>query len=159
MADLYVVDWPMEGRLALMPRPAGGAALPEELKSLRDSGVDTLVSALTSADRAGLELVEEPALAVAAGMSYVSFPIEDFGVPDRDSLVDLAGSLGHELRDGRFVTVHCRGGVGRSGLIACAVLIDFGASASEAMEVVSHARGFDSPETEEQREMLRAIAV
>src|SRR5215475_14508360 len=150
-ADVHLVDWPTPGRLAVMPRPPGGAALAAALKSLRDLGVDTLVSALTTSDRSALQLVDEPGLAVAAGMSYISFPIADFGVPDRDALVDLADELSAEIRSGRFVTVHCLAGVGRSGLIACSVLIDLGASAQEAMEVVSRARGYDSPETDEQR--------
>lgn len=125
---------------------------------MRDRGVDTLVSALTGADQVELDLVGEPALAAAAGLSYRSFPIRDFGVPPRDALAELAAALAGELRGGRFVMVHCRGGVGRSGLIACATLIALGAGADEAMTVVSRARGHDVPETEPQRRMLRELS-
>jgi protein-tyrosine phosphatase len=159
MPELFLVEWPMPGRLALMARPAGGETLETEIAALRAAGVDTLVSALTSGDQSKLELEDEAALAVAAGISFIAFPIRDFGTPDRDALVDLAAELADDLRHGRFVTIHCRGGVGRSGLIACAVVIDFGASAEEAMEVVSRARGCTAPETDEQRQMLRDLAV
>jgi protein-tyrosine phosphatase len=158
MPELFLVEWPMPGRLALMARPAGGETLETEIAALRAAGVDKLVSALTSRDQSKLELENEAALAVAAGISFVAFPIHDFGTPDRDALVDLAAELADDLRHGRFVTIHCRGGVGRSGLIACAVVIDFGASAEEAIEVVSQARGCTAPETEEQRQMLRDLA-
>lgn len=159
MPELFLVEWPMPGRLALMARPAGGETLETEIAALRAAGVDTLVSALTSHDQSKLELENEAALAVAAGISFIAFPIRDFGTPDRDSLVDLAAELADELRHGRFVTIHCRGGVGRSGLIACAVVIDFGASAEEAIEAVSQARGHRVPETPGQRKLLREIAV
>jgi protein-tyrosine phosphatase len=158
MPETYQIDWPMPGRLAVMPRPLGGAALPVELSALRDAGFDILVSALTAHDQEELHLNDEAALAASAGLSFVAFPIRDFGVPDRDALVDLARSIGYHLRRGRSVVVHCMGGVGRSGLIASAVLIDLGASAEEAIEAVSRSRGRRVPETRAQRKLLEQIA-
>ena len=42
----YLIDFPASGRLAVMPRPEGGNALPRHLKRLRCKGVDMLICAL-----------------------------------------------------------------------------------------------------------------
>ena len=153
----YVIDWPVAGRLAIMPRPNGGESLDDEMLGLRAQSVDTLVCALTYADRVHLDLIREPEAAVAAGLAYREFPIGDFGIPDRDALVDLSHELAHEVRDGRFVVAHCAGGIGRSGLIAGATLIALGAAPDPAMHAISAARGHDAPETFEQKALLRQL--
>ena len=158
MSVPLVVEWPGPGRIAVMPRPAGGAALADDLRSLRAAGVDTLVSALTEAERERLDLVRQPEIAMRAGLSYVAFPIADFGVPAIDDLRALARRLADETAEGRFVVVHCFGGIGRSGMIACATLIRLGATAEQAMALVSRARGFPVPETPAQRDLLRTLA-
>lgn len=154
----HIIEFPASGRLAVMPRPAGGAALPTALEGLRRKGVDLLVCTLTPGERDLLGLDDEPAAAVAAGLEFVEFPIADFSVPAEDELADLAARLAVRLRTGDFIAVHCRGGIGRSGTVASATLIALGASAEQAMELVSEARGVPAPETAEQRALLRRLA-
>jgi protein-tyrosine phosphatase len=154
----YLIDFPASGRLAVMPRPVGGDALGRHLKRLRGKGVDTLVCALTAGERDLLGLDTEPEVARAAGLSFVEFPIPDFSVPDPEALQCLAEKIAKDVRKGYYVVVHCRGGIGRSGVVAGAALIAMGADAEEAMRLVSEARGVPAPETEEQRSLLRAMA-
>jgi protein-tyrosine phosphatase len=52
------------------------------------------------------------------------------------------------------VAIHCRGGIGRSSLMAAAVLVQLGAAPEQAWDTVSVARGMPVPETEEQRAWL-----
>lgn len=155
----YLIDFPASGRLAVMPRPVGGDALTRHLKRLRGKGVDTLVCALTPGERDLLGLDSEPEAAREAGLSFVEFPIPDFSVPDADALLSLAQRIAKAVRKGDYVVVHCRGGIGRSGVVAGAVLIAMGAGADEAMRLVSEARGVPAPETEEQRSLLRTMAM
>jgi protein-tyrosine phosphatase len=154
----FVIDWPAAGRIAMMRRPDGDDQLDRELAGLRALGVDTLVSALTDQDRARLGLMAEPDRAAAHGLSYRSFPIKDFRVPNRDALISLGQELSREVRDGRFVVVHCHGGVGRSGLIVGATLVALGATPDAAMTAMATARGHRAPETWRQRAMLRGLA-
>jgi protein-tyrosine phosphatase len=155
----YVIDWPAKGKLAMMPRPAGGLWLADDLKSLREKGADTIVSALTEDDRERLDLLAEPEEAQRAGLDYLSFPITDFGVPDEDLLWQLSESLASRVEQGRFVVVHCFGGVGRSGVIAGATLIRLGATAPMAVELMCRARGVACPETPAQHELLVTLAL
>ncbi|HZM82521.1 MAG TPA: hypothetical protein VFC19_42940 [Candidatus Limnocylindrales bacterium] len=153
----FVIDWPAPGRLAVMPRPAGGQWLTDDLTALRESGVDTLVCALSEQERERMGLTEQPAVAHQLGLAYIGFPIPDFGVPDPEELRRLAAGLADEVSDGRFVVVHCFGGIGRSGVIAGATLIRLGATAEQAMELITKARGVPAPETAEQRDLLRTL--
>ncbi|MEV6966243.1 tyrosine protein phosphatase [Hamadaea sp. NPDC051192] len=158
MAGPFLVDWPVSGRLAVMSRPTGGDALVRALHGLRRKGVDALVCALTEGERDLLGLAAEPEIARDAGLAYIDFPIADFSVPDLDDLAELAAKLAVRLRSGDFIVAHCRGGIGRSGIVAAAALIALGAAAEQAMELVSEARGVPAPETEEQRALLRRLA-
>ncbi|WP_155372041.1 protein-tyrosine phosphatase family protein [Catellatospora vulcania] len=154
----YVIDWPAAGRLAVMPRPAGGERLPDEVDSLRRNGVDTVVCALTAPECGLLGLSGWEQAVRAAGMRFVSFPIPDFGVPDFTAYRELTGRLAEEVAAGRFVLAHCHGGVGRATVIAGGVLIRLGASAADAMAAIGAARGLPVPETEPQRAILARLA-
>ncbi len=127
------------------------------MSGLRALGVDVLVSALTEREGAHLGLVTEPVVARSHGLAYREFPIADFGVPDPGALAGLASELADEVGDGRYVVVHCRAGVGRTGLIVGATLIAMGASTEQALDLMRTARGRRSPETRGQVAMLRSL--
>jgi protein-tyrosine phosphatase len=52
------------------------------------------------------------------------------------------------------VAVHCRQSIGRSGLIACGILVASGVDVATAIATASQTRGVAVPETEEQRRRL-----
>ncbi|PRY45885.1 Cyclin-dependent kinase inhibitor 3 (CDKN3) [Umezawaea tangerina] len=143
------------GRLSTMAHPPGGAELPAFLTALRTSGVDILVSALTLGEEELLDLTDERSSAESAGMEFRSLPIDDFGVPDRATVTPALTALVAELRGGANVVVHCRGGVGRSSLLAAGLLVLDGVEPDEAWRLISAARGRTVPETDEQREWIR----
>ena len=62
------------------------------------------------------------------------------------------------LSAGRNVLMHCRQGVGRTGLAAVCLLVKNGMSPGAAVEMVSAARGIAVPETAEQREWIERYA-
>ena len=50
--------------------------------------------------------------------------------------------------------IHCRAGIGRSSLLAAAVLRVEGRTADEAWQRITEARGLPVPDTDEQRDFL-----
>ena len=148
---MYSIPVPAAGRLSTMPRPGGDDRLDAEMLAVRGAGVDVLVCLLTDAERAELGLAAEPAAATGAGLEFHAYPITDFGVPDPDEIRPLLDLLTDQLRAGRHVAVHCRGGVGRSSLIAAALLVRLGTPTEQAWQVITAARGVPVPETEQQR--------
>ena len=155
---LFVIERDGPGRLATMACPRGGDWLDDEVEALHTEGVDVLVSVLTNSELAELQLSAEPELARQAGLTYISFPIPDRGAPEGAAATDLAGQLEERLTGGEFIVVHCRAGIGRSSLIAAAVLVREGLSPAEAWELISAARGLSVPDTEAQRAWLPAFA-
>ena len=63
-------------------------------------------------------------------------------------------NLDSDLADGKNVVVHCRQGVGRSGLIAACMLVSKGLRSRAAIEPVSAARSGEVPETPQQRRRI-----
>lgn len=99
--------------------------------------------------------------AEVSGIAVEEFPIVDVDVPREEQVeayADLVGKIVGFLRGGRNTVVHCRGGIGRTGTVACSVLVGLGDDAEEAMRLAGEARGTRIPETEEQREYVREFA-
>jgi protein-tyrosine phosphatase len=139
------------GKLAITTRPRGGDWLNDEASLWRRAGIDVVVSLLEEDEAAQFELLLEGQAVEASGLQFVSFPIPDRGIPASiPHAVALLKKLGEKLDEGKNVAVHCRQGIGRSGLIAAGVLITAGMDIDEAIEVVSSARGLTVPETTKQ---------
>jgi len=138
-----------------MPRPRGGDWLDGEIQSLAKSGVNVVVSLLTADEIAELELQDEERLCGDCGLRFISFPIPDRSVPFSVSEAGrTVGLILEELWAGKAVAVHCRMGIGRSTLVAACLLTSQGIGVDEAFSMISRARGFSVPDTEEQREWV-----
>jgi hypothetical protein len=86
--------------------------------------------------------------------SLTRLPIPDLGVPaGTDRFRQTAGAIADTLRQGGRVAVHCRAGIGRTGLMAQAVLIELGVPPGLATRQV--ARAGSRCETPEQIAFLR----
>jgi len=151
---LFHIPAPTPGRLSTMARPRGDDWLDDEMTGLREAGVDVLVCLQSDVERRELGLLDEGPSAQHAGIEFRHFPIEDFGVPERSAADPFVDSLVSALADGQHVAVHCRGGIGRSSLIAAAVLVKLGATPADAWETITGVRGVPVPETDEQRAWL-----
>ncbi|HEV2199817.1 MAG TPA: dual specificity protein phosphatase family protein [Bryobacteraceae bacterium] len=156
---LYWIDGPWPGKLALAARPRGGEWLDDEIESWRREGIGTVFSLLTPEEAHDLDLGAEASTARAHGMKYRSFPILDRRVPDSESgLSQALKKLDAELEAGRNVVLHCRQGVGRSGLVAACLLVMNGIDPKAAVQRLSAARGAPVPETPEQRRWIDQYA-
>jgi len=156
---LHWIPLSVAGRLAMMARPEGGDALAPSVDGLATGGVTSLVSLLSSEEVEALQLTQEAARCADQGLAFHRLPIGDFGVPsDEDSFWTLAETLSTDLRAGATVVIHCRAGIGRSSLLAAAVLIAGGRAAAEVFPAIAEARGVRVPETEAQRDWLLTSA-
>ena len=156
---VYWVDDSPSGRVGLMPRPRGGDWLADEVRSLRDSGVDVVVSMLELEEAEELDLAGERSCCEAEAISFLSFPVRDRGVPPpgRDT-VSFIRKLAGLLAAKKNVVIHCRQGVGRSALLAASVLAARGVPARIAFERIAEARGCPVPDTEGQRDWVFRFA-
>lgn len=154
---LFTIGLPGLGRLSTMARPRGGDWLEDEMAALKNCGVDVLVCALTGPEREELGLVQEPRAAAAAGLQFVAVPIPDRAVPDRTTVLPTLHGLAEVLHGGAHVVTHCRAGIGRSSLLAAALLILNGIDPDTAWSRIEKARGLAVPDTAEQREWTMGL--
>lgn len=157
--ELYWVNGPWSGKLALAARPRGGEWLHDELGNWRREGVHTVFSLLTPEEEQDLDLSHEKRETQAQGMAFRSFPIPDRQVPDSEiRLSKVLEKLDKELASGSNVVLHCRQGIGRSGLVAACLLVTKGLDPKASIKRLSAARGTPIPETAQQRRWIDHFA-
>ncbi|MEK6236506.1 MAG: ATP-binding cassette domain-containing protein, partial [Planctomycetales bacterium] len=140
--------WLKPGQLAGFPGPGVMQELDHDLEALKRVGV-TLVVCLRKTPP------NEEALR-RHGLKNVWFPILDMGAPEIAPTLELCERLREFLADNEVIAVHCKAGLGRTGLVLASVLITEGFSARQALENV---RGIESRwvQSEAQVEFLRRL--
>ena len=142
MASPFWIPTDTPGRLAILARPRGGDWLPDDVADWKRFGLHTAVSMLTAEEENELELDNEADESVRAGLQYIACPVEDSGLPsDIAGFSEIVAEVASELTDGHSIGIHCRQGIGRSGLLAIAIVRTIGVSPEEAISRVSAARG------------------
>ena len=149
--------WP--GKLALAARPRGGDWLEDDISVWKRAGISGVVSLLTSDEEQDLGLTKEASAIRKQGLEFTAFPIPDQQVPNSEGkLGQVLDKMNAALESGKNILIHCRQGVGRTGLVAACLLIKTGMSPGAAVETVSAARGVSVPETTEQRDWIERYA-
>ena len=140
-------------------RPRGGEWVADEMEGWKRGGIQAVLSLLTPDEERHLDLRGEATEAKKRGLALYSFPIADRQVPRSEAkLGEMLDQMDDALSAGRNVLVHCRQGVGRSGLVAACLLVKNGMSPGAAVQAVSAARGVTVPETAEQRDWIERYA-
>jgi protein-tyrosine phosphatase len=153
IADIHPI------RLAIMPRPRSGDWLPDEIDEWVRQRIGAVVSLIERHEVVELGLQTEAALCAQRGIEFLSFPIADRGTPSSVRDVDLlVDGLVTRLRGNVAVAIHCRAGIGRSGLIAGCVLLKLGMQKKEIFQSLTRARGVTVPDTADQIEWLNKFA-
>ena len=93
-----------------------------DITSVRDAGIDTIVSLLEPTEAAKFGLKDEDEICVGLGMTFLSHPIRDMHLPDPDSFVVFTANLAERLMNGANIAVHCYASIGRSGMLTCSTL-------------------------------------
>lgn len=73
---------------------------------------------------------------VEAGCRWEHLPITDFGVPDaafEEAWPVVSANARRALMGGGRILVHCRGGCGRSGMVALRLMVELGEAADDAL--------------------------
>jgi protein tyrosine phosphatase len=107
----------------------------------------------------GIEAMEELASQRWKTIQWIHLEITDGGIPDErfeQRWLQVRAQLITALANGDRVLVHCRGGLGRTGLVVAQLLIETGVSPDEAIKSVRTARK-GAIETEEQENYVRNI--
>ena len=96
----------------------------------------------------------------ATGLRWFHLPIVDTQAPDESFEVrwhESGPQLRAILADGGRVLLHCRGGLGRTGVVAARLMMEFGVPVEDAVSTVREARP-GTIETSVQERYLRDLA-
>lgn len=120
---------------------------------------DHLVTLLEPQELEELHIAELPAKATSYGLHWHGLPITDGRAPDERFLEpwrELGPFFREELLNGRRILVHCKGGLGRAGSVACMLLLESASATTsdDAIAVVREVRP-GAVETAEQEAFLR----
>ena len=154
--ELYRIPTDTPGKLTIVARPRGNDWLDDEVLGWKRSGITYVLSFLEESEEAELGLEGEAKACEANDIGFHWLPIPDRGLPtDEAGFQEAVEDAVERLLSGSSIAVHCRQGIGRSGVFGAAILMHLGANATTAMRVVSTARGRPIPETPEQAEWLQ----
>jgi ADP-ribosylglycohydrolase len=109
-------------------------------------------------------ILSEESRAANITATYQRFPIRDVSVPsDAEHLAEILLAIDRRIRQGGVVYVHCRGGVGRTGLVVACWLQEHGRTPDSALAelgakwstVKKSSLQPESPETPEQVDWVK----
>jgi protein tyrosine/serine phosphatase len=158
-AQVYWIEGPLKGRLAILGRPRAGDWLRDEICGWATENINVVVSLLEPEEVLELELDAEGDLCRERGIEFFSFPIPDRGVPASiPNTAELARRLITKIGEGQSVAIHCRAGIGRSALIAACVLVCAGIDVGTVFDQIAAARRQKVPDTDDQIGWLHQFA-
>ncbi len=149
---------PPLGPLAIAPYPAPRRWLYDVLAAWKDAGADIVVSLLSDREVSDCGLDGEKEHCRELGIEFRRFPITDHGIPDSaDAFLELICELHDASSKDRGIVAHCLAGIGRSTMVAASLLVRSGLTLDEALGRISLSRGFQVPDTTDQRDWLRSL--
>ena len=150
--SIYQVELIGSGSLSVMAKPVSGEWIDDEFAAIAESGIARIVSLLERSESYEVGLENEKDYAEKYVMEFISFPITDRGLPESmNEFSSFTKRLYHEAASGIHTVIHCRAGIGRTGLVAAGVLLHCAFKPDEAFEHISNKRGVSVPDTPEQK--------
>ena len=149
------------GRLSMTICPGRadrGRLLDADLDDLVAQGVQTLVTLISDTELDGVGALALPERARARGLEVLRLAMFDQGAPPTHDADVLLAAIGARLDAGQHVCVHCMGGLGRTGAVAAATLVDRGLDADAAIAEVRRVRSPRAIETPAQETFVRQRA-
>jgi ADP-ribosylglycohydrolase/protein-tyrosine phosphatase len=135
----------------------GSRDLAIDLGSVRTWGASALVTLLDDDEFDLLDVARLGDMAEVAGLDWYHLPIPDMDVPGwqfERRWIYAGVRLRRLLRRGGKVVIHCRVGLGRSGMIAARLMVELGMSPSETISRIRKARPGAIQTSQQERHVL-----
>ena len=131
-------------RLIFTPCPGTKeASLQAALKTMQAAGADAVVTMMPDAELSEFKADSLPAECAALGLAWFQLPVEDDCAPEAPFAAAFANhktALLARLASGQTLAIHCRGGSGRTGLMAAILLLESGYAPTQVKSLVQGLR-------------------
>lgn len=117
--------------------------LEDDLRVIRNWGASTVISLIEPHEFALLQVPELSDTAIRMGMCWIHLPIRDVDVPDErfeHGWLAVGQDIHQCIDAGERLLIHCRGGLGRTGLVAARILVERGCLPRDAVHRVRAVR-------------------
>lgn len=114
-----------------------------DVRAIRDWGASTLITLMESHELEQLDVSDLGDTARRSGLEWHHLPIRDVSIPDErfeSRWPGIRQQLVESLARGESVVIHCKGGLGRTGLVAGLLLVETGTPPTEALASVRAVR-------------------
>lgn len=132
------------GSLLLTPCPGTlEASIEEALDSLKEAGATAVITLMTQPEMAKHQVERIAEQSAARGMAWFHLPVEDEGAPTEQfaqAWKKVRAQVHARLDEDDCIAVHCKGGSGRTGVVAAQILMERGASMKDAIDQVKALR-------------------
>lgn len=132
------------GRLIFTPCPGSkDTSVAEALDTLRAAGAEAVITLMPSGELEQHQAAGLPALCAERNLQWFHLPVADEQVPQADFAAaweQARERMQALLGQGGTLAIHCKGGSGRTGLIAARLLVDRGLPRDQAVAMIQSLR-------------------
>jgi ADP-ribosylglycohydrolase/protein-tyrosine phosphatase len=117
--------------------------LETDLRAVSNWGASTVVTLIEAHEFELLKVSRLGESVEQTGMRWIHLPIRDVDVPDHrfeEGWRSAGPEIHRRLRNREKILIHCRGGIGRTGLVAGLILVEHGCAPREAIQKVRAVR-------------------
>ncbi len=114
--------------------------LTQDIAALVGHRVSVVLCLLEWSELNKLHLLDYPSRLQATGITFYHLPVADNQAPAVKELAVLVPAIISHWQQGIHVLVHCRAGLGRSGLFVACCLVYLGYTADQAISLVRNER-------------------
>lgn len=118
-------------------------SLSDAFDTLVEAGADAVITLLTNDELEALSVPTFSSEAAQKNFDWYQLPIEDEcepAKPFQQAWANAKDALMALLKDKKTVAIHCRGGSGRTGLMAAILLLETGENWNEVQSVIQSVR-------------------
>jgi protein-tyrosine phosphatase len=159
--------WVIPGKLLAghVPTDNDPVVSEEKIKNLLNCGIKTIINLQeeNELNNQGLPF-SKYYLTLPKEVSFHRKSIPDFGIPTKETMVEILRIIDESIANNKAVYVHCWGGIGRTGtVIGCFMKKNKMASSENFIDALAYLRKNDpenhrtSPETSQQIEFVKSF--
>lgn len=123
------------------PKKGYNRDLSQDFNTINKHNIDIIVCLIEDFEFGHLSIEAYPQYLAKYGIKIIHYPIVDHNIPTNlDTFQSLILTICDYFSRGYNILVHCRGGVGRTGIVCACVLINFLNDPEEAINIVRENR-------------------